>query len=428
MRTYSTFLLLLALAFAPVRAQWTFLGPSTITHYVDVAAGNGVLLAAANPGSPPRVTYGSTNGGTTWEEFYNSGGTRSIVALDTGFILQIGGQGMRRGDATGRVWTTIPGPGANVVRFYYDRSTRKLYATTQRSGLLVSADQGVTWTSLGVPSEDLTFVHARGNRIITGYNNINAGGWFSTNGGETWEGIKVDAGVPAGGFVGTDGEFYVITTEGLFPAYGHLWRGSESDAQWTKLTKERQDIHGVSIQMQAQVYAEGEKILFTTGTDVWMSGDGGATWGKNNDGLPPSSNRHNFTRMIFDGGYIYMVLQAFVSPEAINGIYRRPIAELGFSGAAASVRNGAASPATALTIALAPRHGAATISLTLGHQAATRVTLHDMLGRTVALLHDAPLDAGRHDIPWSGDLPSGIYLLRVDAGGTTRSQAFTHVR
>jgi len=52
----------------------------------------------------------------------------------------------------------------------------------------------------------------------------------------------------------------------------------------------------------------------------------------------------------------------------------------------------------------------------------TRVTMavYDMLGRQVGMLVDGTLAAGQHQVTWdAGDVPSGTYLLRMQAGGQT---------
>ena len=46
-----------------------------------------------------------------------------------------------------------------------------------------------------------------------------------------------------------------------------------------------------------------------------------------------------------------------------------------------------------------------------------KLTVHDILGRTVAVLNDRPMKAGRHEIAWdAGDMASGVYFARMEAG------------
>ncbi len=70
-----------------------------------------------------------------------------------------------------------------------------------------------------------------------------------------------------------------------------------------------------------------------------------------------------------------------------------------------------------------PANPASTVSFALAQEGWVRLSVHDAKGRWVATLLDEPRGAGRHGIVWRGtdergrDLPSGLYLLRLEAGG-----------
>ncbi len=80
-------------------------------------------------------------------------------------------------------------------------------------------------------------------------------------------------------------------------------------------------------------------------------------------------------------------------------------------------------PATELVFAL---EGAGAIP--------TRIDLYDLLGRRVRRLHDGPLAAGRHALPWNGrddagaPVAGGIYLAMVRAGDDTRTLKLSLVK
>jgi len=58
-----------------------------------------------------------------------------------------------------------------------------------------------------------------------------------------------------------------------------------------------------------------------------------------------------------------------------------------------------------------------------------RLRIHDLRGRQVATLHDGPLTAGHHRLPWQPrDLASGVYIYRLEADGATRSGKLVLVR
>lgn len=422
MRTRYISALLILLAAIPVRAQWTFLGPAGSANHSDFTIGgnNAILLTITKTTAPVKV-YGSTDGGSTWETaFARGGGARAVVAVADGFLMQFGGKASYRGDAAGRAWNTVADPGYNVTRYFYDRSNGRLYAATQRGALLMSADEGTTWTSMGVPAEDLTFVHARGNTIITGYNGSFAGTYVSTDGGATWTNVIGKAeGSPSGGFVADDGSIYLHSTVGFFPAYGKLWRSRDNGATWTELTAGVQGLPGVSILLPSFVYADGSSIIFNSNNKIFVSTDDGATWTEKSDGLLLTENG-SATQMAIHDGYLYALFQAFVEPGNNFGLYRRPLAELGF-GPASAARD-AKAMGMELDIAPNPARGVASVALALERASDVRVAVYDGLGRCVALLHDGALEAGEHHLRWDDPVPAGAYVVAAQIGGRTMTR------
>ncbi|MDX1420579.1 MAG: T9SS type A sorting domain-containing protein, partial [Rubricoccaceae bacterium] len=55
--------------------------------------------------------------------------------------------------------------------------------------------------------------------------------------------------------------------------------------------------------------------------------------------------------------------------------------------------------------------------------------VYDALGREVAVLADGPAEAGLHTAALDGSgLPSGVYLLRFEAGTEDTTRRLTRVR
>src|SRR5690606_35163106 len=78
-----------------------------------------------------------------------------------------------------------------------------------------------------------------------------------------------------------------------------------------------------------------------------------------------------------------------------------------------------------------PVAGAVPLAFTLPEGAAARLAVYDLLGREVAVLVDAALDAGRHTVPFAPDrsgLAAGVYLFRLTAGGQSAVRQVTVVR
>ncbi|MEM8600095.1 MAG: T9SS type A sorting domain-containing protein [Bacteroidota bacterium] len=70
-----------------------------------------------------------------------------------------------------------------------------------------------------------------------------------------------------------------------------------------------------------------------------------------------------------------------------------------------------------------PVRDAATLRYALPTTAAVRLTVTDVLGRTVLTRVEGVRPAGEHEARLAlGDLPSGVYVVRLDANGTTVTQ------
>ena len=81
-----------------------------------------------------------------------------------------------------------------------------------------------------------------------------------------------------------------------------------------------------------------------------------------------------------------------------------------------------------------PFADATTIRFDLPEAGVVQVQIFDLMGREVATLVDAPLGAGTHEVTWNGALSngqaiaSGLYLVRLQAGGQSTTQRMTRVR
>ncbi|MDX1546410.1 MAG: T9SS type A sorting domain-containing protein [Rhodothermales bacterium] len=88
-------------------------------------------------------------------------------------------------------------------------------------------------------------------------------------------------------------------------------------------------------------------------------------------------------------------------------------------------------PASAQLYANYPNPFARATTLAFGLPRAAHVTLavYDLLGKRVATPFSAPVPAGRHAVYWdAGDLPSGVYLYRMQAGATVLRRELTIVK
>lgn len=82
-----------------------------------------------------------------------------------------------------------------------------------------------------------------------------------------------------------------------------------------------------------------------------------------------------------------------------------------------------------LSVAPNPVPGATTVSYTLAVPGAVRVTVNDMLGRTVAVLVSGERMPGANTVALdTGRLALGVYLVRLEAGGMSVVRRLTVVR
>ena len=76
-----------------------------------------------------------------------------------------------------------------------------------------------------------------------------------------------------------------------------------------------------------------------------------------------------------------------------------------------------------------PASGRATVSFGLTTPSAIRLSVHDALGREVAVLAVGAFGAGHHPVPFEASgLSSGVYTLRLQAGTEVRTSRLVLAR
>ena len=69
-----------------------------------------------------------------------------------------------------------------------------------------------------------------------------------------------------------------------------------------------------------------------------------------------------------------------------------------------------------------PAHASADVRFGLAEATPVRVAVYDMLGREVAVLAQAPMEAGLHTLRLDArTLPSGLYVVRLETPGRAES-------
>ena len=85
-------------------------------------------------------------------------------------------------------------------------------------------------------------------------------------------------------------------------------------------------------------------------------------------------------------------------------------------------------PIPILSVFPSPMRGATTLSLVLPSAGDASVRVYDLRGALVRTVASGPLPAGARTIRWSGDdgsglpVPAGVYLIRLESGGTAAAR------
>jgi hypothetical protein len=120
----------------------------------------------------------------------------------------------------------------------------------------------------------------------------------------------------------------------------------------------------------------------------------------------------------------------YISSISCDEVLMKPFTFLGATPVASEP--GAAPGATAALGAVYPNpihRDAVTVVIETPDGGDARVEVIDVLGRTVAVLADGPVAAGRSELSFvPRDLPSGVYFVRLTTDGATQTRKLTVVR
>lgn len=87
-----------------------------------------------------------------------------------------------------------------------------------------------------------------------------------------------------------------------------------------------------------------------------------------------------------------------------------------------------------LSVAPNPFNPRTEVSFELPSRMSLRVSVHDVAGRTVAILQEGELEAGHHALDWNGrdrcgrELPSGTYVVQMRGAGLSESRRVTLIK
>ena len=332
-------------------------------------AGDTVLFAGTNDG-----VFSSTNSGTGW-----------TLALAS---------------TTVRVLAVSPrGTGGTDV-----------FAGTEGDGIYLSTDNGTTWTavnnglaSLSVWALTVSPNGAVGAHLFAGtsgggvsLSTNNGADWTSVNKGLTNLYVTALAVVPHGG-VGTN----LFAGTGSPPVSPNgIFRSTDNGANWTMVLTSS-DVTGFAV-------IDSNAFAAIYGSGIRLSGNGGTSWAPVNTGL---TNR-------------YVEALAISGTNLFAGavwVWRRPLSEM-----ITSVEPPSADVPGIFSLAQNypnPFNPSTILSFTIPHSSFVVLKVYNILGQEVRTLVDEKMEAGPHHVQFNAeDLPSGVYMYRIESGGQVVSR------
>jgi photosystem II stability/assembly factor-like uncharacterized protein len=291
-----------------------------------------------------------------------------------------------------------------------------LYFTQDGGQVFKSTDTGSTWSHTPSQPPHDAFTYALtvddGGQVFVG---THGGGlWRSEDGGASWDRV----------FAERDWIYHAVALSGaVYTTTGedaNLHRSTDGGDTWQQITDYALVDHGDGVGAHGMAVAvdpgNPQHILFTrmdtwhpadAGAGVAESTDGGLTWAEPNSGL----RHHNVSALAFgsDGG-------VFLGTWG-GGIWR--------SDEVGAVEGPGMTTATSDVLRMSPNPFGerAELRFDVGRSGPVTVSVHDLLGRKVMVLHDGYLPAGTHRVAWDGSgFPAGAYVTKLRVGTSVEAQ------
>ena len=241
--------------------------PTTIPSYFgargafgDIVVGDAALYASYRYNTTPGVIITSTDGGLNWTEHGETTLFMNNLALTAdGKLLGSTSEDLYLSEAGGTNFTelTIPTQRFSVITdLHVSGST--FYITTSLDGVLSSADEGATWTTVQEQSAFSITELSNGNLVVGG---LNAHVYVSSDGGTTWSDTDLEL---------------------------------ESSKQYSHGIKEITELSdGTLVASLIWTYVISPEYTYTS-PGIMTSSDGGSTWTVSNSGLHAVVNSHTY--------------------------------------------------------------------------------------------------------------------------------------
>ena len=231
--------------------------------------------------------------------------------------------------------------------------------------------------------------------------------WSSTDDGGTW--VQHDLPFRMNEFSFEMSDFIEQADGSLVAAAGGgVWLAAGDGEPWTP-SLHQYPTRGITANPAGDLFIRASGCADDPAAQLCRSTDGGVSWPTFE--APPLSTINAFTfdqdGVMFVGGDagVFRTLQTTVDAE--DGV----------------------APSTAMAVYPNPVAHTATLRFDTALAGRVTVTVFDVLGRTVATLHDADVTPGSHDLQWvTAEHAGGVYFVRVVTPSGARTLPVTVVR
>ena len=362
-------------------------------------------------GTVEGTIFYSFDDGDNWKESfrtgYDMGEAHSLIVNSEGAIF-VGfaygspdSKGMYYSDDM-QMWTGVGMRGHNVYCLDIN-SNGHIFAGTE-SGVYRSADNGGHWDSLediGLTQRNVISLtlNSKGH-IFAG--TVEGTIFYSFDDGDNWkESFRTgyDMGEAHSLIVNSEGAIFVGFAYGSPDSKGMYY--SDDMQMWTGVGMRGHNVYCLDINSNGHIFAGTE-------SGVYRSADNGGHWVPFNTGL----NKEEVYCIGIDS-------QEYIFIGTNNGIYRS-------TQSTTSVEEMSIKLPMAFKLGQNtpnPFNPSTTIRFDLPESSEISLKVYTLLGEEVETLISQNLSAGEHQVDWNaGNLPGGIYLVRLQAGGFVQTR------
>ncbi len=305
-------------------------------------------------------------------------------------------------------WVQTNGPNRGMVKCFQSVG-ENILAGTWGGGVFLSADSGGVWTeaNFGLTYTDVRSFAVLGENLFAG---TIAGVFLSTDNGASWAQTGFQSSVNALAVSGPN----LFAATGSWSLGGKIHRTSDNGATWTEADD---GLNNTTIQSFAVIggnlFAGGSSVA---GGGVFRSTDGGASWAAVDAGLTD----RDVMALGSGGAHLY-------AGTVAGGIWRRSLPEIVTS--VAPLRGDMPREFLLSQNYPNPFNPTTIITYQLPRSSAVRLSVYDMLGGEVSVLVNDAVESGIHEVKFDGSaLASGVYMYRLQAGGSVRVRKFILLR